>query len=507
MAAMSDPAKHSITIIYDGDCPFCNAYVHLTRLKQYYTITLLNAREHPGRVRAFQDQGYNLDEGFLVIAGETTLHGDEAMAFLTQAGEDGLIASLQRLMFATPGMARVSYRAFSSFRNLTLRILGVPRIHEEGAAPIAAMHNRFESIYILAVLTLLAFMSLSLPVWMQDRSIPPLPLWDVFTLPLSGYPFLLATMVLALITSLYRPLRRYCLPVSLLVFGIYVCSEQQLLQPYLLMSGFTLGVLWLGLLTHKKQQALNAIAIMLAGIYLYSGIQKCNVHFFDSVFPWFVSGVMGDSNPITFYLGLIIPFFEASIGICLLHPKLRKWGIIGAAGMHAFALLMLGPLGHNWNGIVWPWNLSMFLSVCIVFVGNNAGPRSLFNRSLLPMSAVLVFWVLPLANFVARYDHYLSYSLYSGVTEKGIMYLDNPRDIKKLPPIFAKHYYKKTRAIPITNWHMAEARMMPLPQPRYFRHITRSLCSRYGIRSITLVITYRPRFDAQHKVVEKPCSG
>ena len=120
-------------------------------------------------------------------------------------------------------------------------------------------------------------------------------------------------MVLALLTSLYRPLRRYSLPVSLLVFGIYVCSEQQLLQPYLLMYGFTLSLLWVGSLRHNKQQALNAIAFMLAGIYLYSGFQKCNVQFYNSTFPWFASGVLGDSNPITFYLGLIIPIFETAI--------------------------------------------------------------------------------------------------------------------------------------------------------------------------------------------------
>ena len=37
--------RHSLNIIYDGQCPFCSAYVCRARLQELADVTLTNARE------------------------------------------------------------------------------------------------------------------------------------------------------------------------------------------------------------------------------------------------------------------------------------------------------------------------------------------------------------------------------------------------------------------------------------------------------------------------------
>jgi hypothetical protein len=57
--------------------------------------------------------------------------------------------------------------------------------------------------------------------------------------------------------------------------------------------------------------------------------------------------------------GMLVPAFEILIGIALLNKGFRKLGVIMAVSMSLFLLTVLGPLGHNWNSVVWPWDIAM----------------------------------------------------------------------------------------------------------------------------------------------------
>ena len=52
------------------------------------------------------------------------------------------------------------------------------------------------------------------------------------------------------------------------------------------------------------------------------------------------------------------PFING-IGLLLWAPRLRLTAIIAEVVVHGSALLFLGPLGYNYNWVVWPWNLAM----------------------------------------------------------------------------------------------------------------------------------------------------
>ena len=72
-----------ILIVYDGACPFCNAYVRLLRLKaQIGEVELLNARDADARIAHYQQQGFDLDQGMLVVLGDVVHSGADAMQVL-----------------------------------------------------------------------------------------------------------------------------------------------------------------------------------------------------------------------------------------------------------------------------------------------------------------------------------------------------------------------------------------------------------------------------------------
>jgi len=61
------------------------------------------------------------------------------------------------------------------------------------------------------------------------------------------------------------------------------------------------------------------------------------------------------------------PVVELAIGLALWVPSLRRAAIAAAVVLHLAALLFLGPLGYNYNWVVWPWNLAMIGLVWALF--------------------------------------------------------------------------------------------------------------------------------------------
>ena len=75
-----------IVVVYDGDCPLCNSYVRMTRLREAVgRPTLVNARERPELVKALAESGINLDEGMAVYYRGRLYVGSEAVNLLALA--------------------------------------------------------------------------------------------------------------------------------------------------------------------------------------------------------------------------------------------------------------------------------------------------------------------------------------------------------------------------------------------------------------------------------------
>lgn len=119
-------SKRRLTVIYDGDCPFCSRYVRLCRLRESFDVDLVDARAHPDLVVELRSKGYDLDAGIVVQVEEGGAHhGAEAMWLLsTLSSKNGLWNRFFAAVFRNRRLAGILYPVLRAGRNLTLRLLG-----------------------------------------------------------------------------------------------------------------------------------------------------------------------------------------------------------------------------------------------------------------------------------------------------------------------------------------------------------------------------------------------
>eukprot|EP01029_Cantina_marsupialis_P018075 TRINITY_DN41123_c1_g1_i1.p1 TRINITY_DN41123_c1_g1~~TRINITY_DN41123_c1_g1_i1.p1 ORF type:complete len:116 (+),score=0.24 TRINITY_DN41123_c1_g1_i1:563-910(+) len=77
-----------IELYYDKECPFCKSYANYIKLKKMHELTLLNARENINAIKKFRNQGFDIDEGFIVKVDDNKIYqGSNAIVFLNTIAE------------------------------------------------------------------------------------------------------------------------------------------------------------------------------------------------------------------------------------------------------------------------------------------------------------------------------------------------------------------------------------------------------------------------------------
>lgn len=115
-----------LEIFYDGDCPFCSAYMRMLDLRRTVgAVDLIDARSGDPRLADLARAGLDLDEGMVVRHGTRLLHGAEAMQLLSVLCSKG---GILRAIMRSPRRAAWVYPALKAGRRLTLRMLGRGRL-------------------------------------------------------------------------------------------------------------------------------------------------------------------------------------------------------------------------------------------------------------------------------------------------------------------------------------------------------------------------------------------
>jgi hypothetical protein len=268
----------------------------------------------------------------------------------------------------------------------------------------------------------------------------------------------------------------------------------------------------------KREAALNVCRLIVASTYFWSGLQKLNASFVDEVFPWLVEPLVallpGSPRELIYPLGIAVSFIETGIGIGLL-TRFRNVAVILALGMHIFILFSLGPFGHDWNTVVWPWNVAMMAFVVILFWrAEDFSARHVLvpGTSLFHGLVLLLFGVMPLFSFFGLWDSYLSASLYSGNTKNATIYVSEAVK-NKLPgtirDLALKSEADGTNAVSISDWSFKELNVPPYPEDRVFKNVARHVCAYAEEPSgVTLAISGKPNpLDGSTEAEIYDCSG
>lgn len=331
------------------------------------------------------------------------------------------------------------------------------------------------------------------PVFTALAQIPPFIDWGIF--------FLCIALLLWFLAS---PGARIPVVGILVISLFWMLQDINRLHPWNYMYCYTFLIAVL--CRNDKSAGLDALRLMICGVYFWAGFHKINVTFFTDIFPWFVAPVheffhevLPSFPDMIFTVAAILtPFFEASIGVLLLFPRWRRLATVMAFTMLMVVLACLGPFGHNWAPIVWPWNVYLFLTECWLFY---SAPASADIRPLLrrpgrwSMLSIALFMIAPaFAIIVPWYSSHMGFKLYSGNITLAQVIFSPHEKFSKLPEYIRPLITEDNRLL-FGQWAEAEIQVSPYPVPYVFQTSARGLCPYLDDpENAMLVLSYPPPF-------------
>jgi hypothetical protein len=345
--------------------------------------------------------------------------------------------------------------------------------------------QRLQLIKLTVLVGLLASILLSHNLWAGDRWFPKTTfIQDYFGVPYP-YDFIQLGVLILLIIFSFSTQKK--LPTILLIlFSMYMCfDDQNRLQPWF--YNYILILFVLLFYKYRVDESNNyttvfiSLQLLIALIYIFSGIQKMNSSFVPDTFQWMISSFDSILSKrqigIITKFGYVIPYFELSVGVLLLFKQLRFIIVPLVILMHVLILVMLGPAGKSYNSVIWPWNIIMIALVLLLFA--DVKQERFFDIAFLfkglsfyiVITLMLIFPIFSLNN---QYDSYLSSSLYSSNLNDCHLILTD-KAYNRLPN-YIKAFCKTNQnrnVLYIKKWVEGELNVPCVPEYRIFKNTHR----------------------------------
>jgi predicted DCC family thiol-disulfide oxidoreductase YuxK len=124
------PSSAGAVVVYDGDCPVCNAYVQYVRLRESVgPVQIVNARMGGEWVELTHRLGLNLDRGMVLFYGGRAYYGADCMHMIAVlSSASGMLNRVSAKLLRNRRLARLSYPVLRAGRTLLLFLLGRRRL-------------------------------------------------------------------------------------------------------------------------------------------------------------------------------------------------------------------------------------------------------------------------------------------------------------------------------------------------------------------------------------------
>lgn len=124
-------SKDQITLVYDRECPACDNYCRLVRIRETVgNLTIVNARESSDVMNEITAKGLDIDQGMILKMGGHLYYGADAIhALALISSRSGFFNRLNYWIFCSKRTSAILYPVLRFFRNLLLKILGKTKIN------------------------------------------------------------------------------------------------------------------------------------------------------------------------------------------------------------------------------------------------------------------------------------------------------------------------------------------------------------------------------------------
>lgn len=270
---------------------------------------------------------------------------------------------------------------------------------------------------LLIVLSIVSY-----KIWIGNPYIPRFPLFESLSIS-DGFS---TVLLVGLCTSslLYLILgKKIFTATSLGLLTLAIFLDFNKAQPYYYMVWI---LLICDVLSFKHSAAGYTIAV-LACMYVWAGIQKYNIYFFDYGLDYMVLDLPNYIKSSAKGIFSLLPFLEIILGLALLFKKSRVVAHYFLLVMHLGVIIYLISIDYNY--IVWPWNIALAL-INLKLINENAEFKLKINTSIL--AGVFFAGILPLVNVFSSNLSYLSWNVYSYRIPQGQLMIDS-RHRNELP--------------------------------------------------------------------------
>jgi hypothetical protein len=281
--------------------------------------------------------------------------------------------------------------------------------------------NRISFLKVTALLALLITFLISLKLWHSNRNFPTAPILNnvFYSIPIGLNYIILGTILLSAGIALFINKPFFFLVFTLITSCVLILLDITRLQPefYMFFSFvFLLTLYYKNTITENT--LLNTSRLIICCVYFASGISKLNPYFNQIIYQWMIyplNTVLSPAFMSVIQKGhLLIPLSELFIAIALLVPKLRNAAIVLVCILHVSILILLSPIFHGFNYIVFPWNISMIAFVFILFYRNEEPTFNLFIKEFKQRVFklfILLYFIIPILQLFGFGDMYLSFSV------------------------------------------------------------------------------------------------
>ena len=330
-------------------------------------------------------------------------------------------------------------------------------------------------------------------VFTSYRIFPIIPVFKFLNIQAASvHNILFIVSLLLMLFYVFFKQQKYILILILLLETCSCLLDINRLQPW----EYLFSLIIFAFIVNKYHAFLTVFIAILSFTYLYSGFFKLNPLFLKNIWKFLIlHNYLGlnqtlATNKWIYHSGYLFALLELLSGIGLLFIKTRKWSALILILMHIIVLIILGPIGLNFNYTIWPWNVIMIIFLFFLLQNQNFKIASLVLFSKWNKLIFFLVAILPFFNLFGFTDANLSFRMYTGNSKSCKIILKDTAKANML-----KYYFKENNSnnkiqyyISIDGWAMQEMKVPVYSEKRVYDAIDEHLKTKIDSTAFDLYV-------------------